>query len=399
MAQKTIKDLIIIALFTLITTFLIWLPHYLAIPNFLGLNYSQGFNVIYRNFDGLEYIAIAKTAYIPGLLVGVANSLSANYYASHFPGYPILIYTFAPFLGFLKSMLFVSLIFTIFSAWAFYFLVKDFKLTSNPLFLSIVFLILPARWLIVRSVGTSEPIFAFFVITSLYFFLKGIRQNQQVNSLLLPIQKFIWLSAIFGSFAQLTRPPGDLLTITYFIFIVWASQNILRLQNISLAIKYMFSFYPLFLMPLTLLGIFAWFGYSYNDFWAYFHSGDNIHLNLLPFAVFNKDQFWVGNIWLEDIIYTFMLGYLAVVLLIKKKLYPLAFFVLTYIIASSFVAHRDISRYTLPVAPFALIAFEKVLVSKEFKIILSILALAIYLYSQNFILANTAPIPNLVPYN
>ena len=94
-----------------------------------------------------------------------------------------------------------------------------------------------------------------------------------------------------------------------------------------------------------------------------------------------------------------MLELLAGLLLLKQKLYPLAFFVFTYLIASMFVAHRDISRYTLPIAPFALIAFEKVLVSREFKIVLGILAIAIYLYSQNYLLQNTAPVPDLSVYN
>jgi len=77
----------------------------------------------------------------------------------------------------------------------------------------------------------------------------------------------------------------------------------------------------------------------------------------------------------------------------------MAFFVLIYLAASTLVAHRDISRYLLPIFPFILIAFEKVLTTREFKIILPIILLAIYLYSQNFILANIAPIPNLEIFN
>ena len=138
---------------------------------------------------------------------------------------------------------------------------------------------------------------------------------------------------------------------------------------------------------------------TYGDFWAYFHSGDNIHLTFPPFQVFNKHQFWVGDIWLEDIIYIFILGFLGGITLLKQKLHLLAFFVLTYLAAASLVAHRDISRYLLPVAPFILIAFEKVLTSREFKIILPILLLAIYLYAQNFLLTNIAPIPNLPLFN
>ena len=153
-------------------------------------------------------------------------------------------------------------------------------------------------------------------------------------------------------------------------------------------------YYPLLLIPLGLVLIFTWYHFTYNDFFAYFHSGDNIHLTFPPFQVFNIAQPWVGDIWLEDIIYIYILGFLGGLTLLKQKLYPIGFFVLSFFIASILVAHRDISRYTLPAFPFLLIAYEKVLTSKEFKIVLLIVALGIYLYSQNYILQNTAPFPN-----
>ena len=152
---KTIKDLTILAILTLLVTLLIWLPHLLAVRNFWGLNFESGFNTIYRNFDGLEYVIIAKSFYNPNLIATLPQQLPANYFASHFPGYALLILMFAPVLGFLKSMLFVSITSTILATGAFYFLVKNLKLTSNPLFLSFIFLILPARWLIVHSIGSS----------------------------------------------------------------------------------------------------------------------------------------------------------------------------------------------------------------------------------------------------
>jgi len=207
---KTLKDLLILSTLTLVLTFLIWLPHILALPNFWGLNFNNGFNTIYRNFDGLEYITIAKTFYKPELIAKIPQSLSANYYAAHFPLYPILILAFSSTLGFLKSMLFISLAFTIFSAWAFYFMCRDFKLSIHPLFLSIIFLILPARWVIVHSVGSAEPVFIFFVITCFYFFLKFEKNSLFLN---------ILLSAIFGLGAQLTRPPGILLFIALALFV------------------------------------------------------------------------------------------------------------------------------------------------------------------------------------
>jgi len=389
---RVYKDLLIITLFVLISTLLVWLPHLLALQTFWGLSFKDGFNTIYRNFDGLEYIIIAKTFYDPLQIANIPQLLPHTYYASHFPGFPILIVLFAPLLGFLKSMLFVSIIFTIASAITFYFMVRDFKLTTNPLLLTIIFLLLPARWIIVRSVGSPEPMFIFFVITSLFFFLKAIRHPFLITHHSSLITSFIWLSAIFASFAQLTRPPGALLGLALGFYVLWQGYQ----KN---SMKYILAFYPFLLIPLTLLSVFYLYFLQYGDFFAYFHSGDNIHLTFPPFQIFNSTQFWVGTIWLEDIIYIYILGLLGGILLIKQKLYPLAFFVLTFLTASFFVAHRDISRYTLPIAPFVIIAFQHILVSKEFKIVLVILALALFLYSQNYIISNIAPVPDLSYYD
>lgn len=406
--MRTYKDLLIIIGANLLLAFLVWLPFYLRLPNFLGLNFSEGMASIYRNFDGLEYVVIAKSWYYPNIISNLPQSLPANYYAAHFPGYSLLMFPFAPLVGFLKSMVFVSLTFTILSSISFYFLLKDFKLTSHPLLLSIIFLILPARWLIVHSIGSAEPIFIFFTTLALYFFMKyelspqskdcGFEFFSNENEKIKKYQ-FIILAGVFGMFAQLTRPPGILLFIALSLYILW---KIIRNQQQGLLKKIYqakIAYFPLILIPAALLSVFYYYSIAYKDFWAYFHSGDNIHLTFPPYQVFNISQFWVGSMWLEDIIYIFILGFLGGLLLFKQKLYPLAFFVLTYLAASTLVAHRDISRYVLPIFPFILIAYEKFLTSNEFKIVLAIVALAIYLYTQNFLIQNTAPIPNPQLFN
>ena len=387
---KSVKDCIILALLTLIITFIIWIPHIMALPNFWGLNFQTGFSTIYRNFDGLEYVIIAKTFYDPLSIAALPQSLPANYFASHFPGYALLILSFSLILGYLKSMLFVSLLSTILASLAFYFLVKDFKLSNHPLFLSFIFLILPARWLIVHSVGSSEPTFILFVITAIYFFMKFERSRKFPS---------ILLAGIFGLLAQITRPPGILLFIALTLYVFYRFYLQGKLIGFQKELANHLKYFPLILIPLGLIGVFYLYSQTYGDFFAYFKSGDNIHLTFPPFQVFNKFQFWVGDIWLEDIVYIFLLGFLGGVILLKQKLFPLAFFVLTYLTASTLIAHRDISRYLLPISPFILIAFEKVLTSREFKIILPIILLAIYLYAQNFMLANVAPIPNLESFN
>lgn len=388
--KKTVSDVSLIIAITIILTFLVWLPHLLSLSNFWGLNFSNGFNTIYRNFDGLEYVIIAKTFYNPQAILALPQALPAHYFASHFPGYSLAIFFLSPLLGFLKSMLVASLIFTVLSIILFYQLIKEFKLSSQPLFLSLLFLIIPARWLIVHSVGSSEPMFIFFVLSAIYFLMKYELMNKYY---------LLIVSAVSVLIAQITRPPGALLIIALFLYISFKIFRDIKDTNSIKIIPSNFKYSIFALAPLGLLGLFYWYSLSYNDFWAYFHSGDNIHLTFPPFQVFNKYEPWVGDIWLEDIVLTFTLVSLGGILLIKKKLYPMAFFVLTYLTASIFVAHRDISRYILPVSPFILIAFEKVLTSKEFKIILPLVAIATYFYAQNFIIENTAPIPNPFMFN
>lgn len=377
--NKTIKDLSLLALSCIVLTFLIWLPHYLKL-NFFNLDFSNGFNTIYRNYDGLEYITIAKSFY-SGIPI---------YYASHFPFYSLLIAIGATIVGFLKSMVLVSLLFTVFSTWAFYKLIKDFKLSTSPLWLSILFLLLPARWVIVHSIGSPEPIFIFFTILCLYLFLKFEKLGKA---------KYLWLSALAGVAAQLTRPPGILLFIGLMIYIHWKIYQERKTLDLSIVLAKHIRYFPFLLMPLALLGIFYLYQQNYGDFFAYFHSGDNIHLTFPPFQVFNKHQYWVGDIWLEDIIYIFLAGFMGGLLLLKQKLYPLGFYVLTYLFASVLIIHRDVSRYTVPIMPFVLIAYDKVLNTKEFKIVMVILVLGIYLYAQNFLINNVAPIPNLALFN
>ncbi|OGE32066.1 hypothetical protein A2631_03030 [Candidatus Daviesbacteria bacterium RIFCSPHIGHO2_01_FULL_44_29] len=390
MGKSEFRACLILGLVTLFITALMWLPHYLALPNFYGLNFSEGFNTIYRNFDGIEYIIIAKSFYRPELIAHLPQSLSASYYAAHFPGFALVILAFSPLLGFLKSMLFSSLLFTYLSTVAFFFLIRRFKLSSQPLWLAVLFLVLPARWLIVHSVGSAEPMFIFFVLLSVYFF-KEFQETKKSS--------FIWFSALAGLVAQLTRPPGILLFIAigiYALYELFWEQKGAFLQRF---IKIVQTYLPFILIPLGLLGVFILYSFTYHDFWAYFHSGDNIHLTLPPFQIFNKHQFWVGEIWLEDVIYILILGFFGGLYLWKKNLRGMGTFVLTYITATALVTHRDISRYALPIFPFLIIAFEKVLISKEFKIVMAILAVAFYLYAQNFLIANVAPIAELTPFN
>jgi hypothetical protein len=154
---------------------------------------------------------------------------------------------------------------------------------------------------------------------------------------------------------------------------------------------------PLILIPLSLVGVFFVFQKTMGNFYAYFNSGDNIHLFFPPFQIFNYNQPWVGTFWLEEIIFLYLFGAMGLLRLIRDKEYALAWFVGIFFASLLFVSHRDLLRYALPIIPFIFAAFSKVLVSKEFKYAFILLIIPIYLFSLAFISQNVMPISDWAP--
>jgi len=378
------RPILLITLTSLFSTFLVWLPFFLRLKSFWRIPLpTEGMATIMKNFDGLYYLVIAKTLYHPQAITTLASfSLPAIYYAAHFPLYPLLIKVGGILINPLWSMLAVTVIASVLAALVFYQLLKEFKLSREPLWLTVIFLLFPARWLVVRSVGSPEPLFILFILSSFYFFKK--RQY--------------WPAGILGALAQLTKPPGILLFLAYGLYLLWEKRQQLSKNWPLQLIKVIREAWPLFLIPLTLGILFTYYHFIYGDFWAYFHSGDNIHLFWPPFQVFNSTLTWVGTFWLEEIIYLYLLGFLGVVFLFQQKKEDLAVFAGLFFSTILFVAHRDISRYSLPLVPFLLIAFDQFLTSREFKIAFGVILLPIFLYAINFIAGNTLAVADWTPF-
>lgn len=250
----------------------------------------------------------------------------------------------------------------------------EFKLSKNPLWFCLVFLVLPARWVALRSVGSPEPWFLLFIISSIYYFRK---------------EKY-WVAGLFGVLAQLTKSPAIILLGSYGIFALVESIKFRKIQ---------FKYLPLLIQAVAIFVLFWFFGNRTGDFWAYFNSGDNIHLFWPPFSVFTPiGQHWVGSFWLEDVIWTWLIFGVGIMKLFKKKMKVETYFAGLFFLSTLFVAHRDISRYIVPIAPFVLIGWDKLIQKKEFKIVLGILLIPILLFSWNFLLNNMAPISDWTPY-
>ncbi len=355
------------------------MPFVLKSASWFGLKINNpSFDYIYKHYDGPLYIIPAKTLYdlkkidLPDKGFILSLPLTAKYFAAHLPLYPIFIRTFAFILGYLKSMIFTSLLFEILLANFFYFFLKKFKLSKSPLLLTLIFLFLP-RFLVVRSIGSPESLFILLILGSLFFFEK---------------ENFL-LSGILGGLATMTKIPGILLLPAYVLVLL--EKTIKEKKKIPLQSLF------LLLIPFGLLSVFLFYQKQFNDFFAYFHTGGFIPMPY-PFSVFNSMGKWVGTAWLEEIVLYFFLYALSVISLSNIKERSLFYFPLVFFIATVFVQHRDISRYALPLWPFACIAFEKQFTSKKFLLAAAIILPGLYLFAWNFLLQNVMPISDWSPF-
>ena len=376
-----------IILLSLVPTFLIWLPFFLRLETFWTIPLPQnGMATIVANYDGPLYLVIAKTFYNKALITAnYAFSLPVEYYAAHLPLFPLLIAIFSPIFGYPYAMLGITLASSILALYFFQKLALQFvKKKEDALWLTFVFSILPARWLIVRSVGSAEPLFVAAIIASIYYFR----------------EKKYWYAGIWGAVAQLIKSPGILLFVAYAFAIIAPHINKLATTGSKKWSKILNlkKLYPLALIPISLLGVFIYYQFAFGDFWAYFNSGDNIHLFFPPFQIFNYSAPWVGTFWLEEIIFVYLIGLMGLIKLFKQKTGVLAWFAGIFFASILFVSHRDIIRYSLPVIPFLIIAFSKTIVKKEFKIVMIVLAIPIYLFSLAYISQNVMQISDWAPF-
>ncbi len=201
-------------------------------------------------------------------------------------------------------------------------------------------------------------------------------------------KKQYFLAGLLGGLSAMTKTPGVLLVVAYGLIFI---ERIIREK------KFNWDWIPLMLIPTGLLSVFTLYAYQYNNFFAYFNTGGVVPTPY-PFSVFNFQARWVETAWLEEIVLYFVIYLYAIFQLRESKYRSFFYFPLVFFIASIFVQHRDLSRYMLPLWPFACIAFEKTFTSKKFLLVAAILLPAIFLYAWNFLLFNILPVSDWRPF-
>lgn len=362
--KKDNRDWLIIAAIYLLASLILYSYYWFFSPTKM--------EIIYQNWDGPVYAAIAQSFYIPKTIdtIPYAQFLrDANYLTSAFPLYPIAIKIFSA-IGYFKSMIFVSQLAGLAAIITFYELVKKNKLTGHPLILSIIFIFLSPRWFISTHTGSSNPMFVLFILLTLYFFA----QNKYLKS------------GFFLMLAQLTRSQG-LIFFTGFTFVIaWQVLNSHK-YNYKMKLKIFFlRFWPFLLSPLALICVFFYFQLVLGDFWALFGGLKKWpFMASYPFQVFTVyPTRLIQTFWLENHYWIYFSNLLAVLFLIKNKKYWLAIPTLVYAIPLIFLVNMDLGHYNEPLIPFQLIAFEALLSSRLFLITTLASLPAQYLYTISF---------------
>jgi len=369
---------ILLILITALSSTVFWLIFYLNIPSILGFP-NTTLETIFSNYDGPNYMVISKCGYDKNCIASNFSLPSAlEYYPAHFPAFPLIIRVFNYFVSGPKSMLLATLCGSILLSLAAYKFFNQFVNSKKSLWLSIVLLFFPARLFILRQIGAPETWFIALTLLSVSFFKE---------------KKYLY-SAVSAALSLSFKSPGVLLGISYLFLAIY------EVFSKKQKFKFIFQKYFYFLLiPITLFLIFNFYRLQTGDFWAYFKSGDNFHLSLLPYSVFVSNKSWINTIWLEDVVYIYFIAIYGVYRLLKKHRHEItSAFPFVFLLATLFVAHRDISRYISPIYPFLFLSFQKFLTQKSIKIIFLILLPAIILYSVNFVIGNIAPIANWAPY-
>ncbi len=298
-----------------------------SLPSLLG-----DASVLVRHFDGPNYAVVAKTLYRPTETNPMPGYVTTpRYFAVHLPLYPLAVRAAAALAGYPAGLLLATAAFGAVSAaaWAAYLRVAA---PAVPTLAGVLlFLCVPPRHLLYRSIGATEAPMALLVVLAALAWRRG-RPG--------------WAFAA-ASLASVTRING-LLVIAVLAVALLAERRIrTALAGAALAV-------------LPLLATFAWQGRVLGDPGAFFatHGGKR---GLAPFGYvldLAREGRWVDA---ELLLAVFLfLGVAAARLWVLGDRFESGL-VLAHLALFSVLRETDLPRYSLTVAPFAVVlAFRDV---------------------------------------
>jgi hypothetical protein len=315
--------------------------------------------VVYRFWDGPNYLTVAKTLYAvsPGNPL-LAYVYTPTYYLTHLPLYPLCVRALAWLGGYEAALLLVSMLASIAAVLLFYRLARDVWKLSSPGFLALVFLFLPPRWLLYRSTGATESLSIALTLASVYYF-----ETSRVGR-----------ASVAGALATLTRISGLMLAPAYAVAL--ARERKVRL-------------WPwLALIPAGLFGYFLFCALRFGDFFAYLKPHGEKVAAMRPFG-FLPTLFEKGLYHQVEFHILLFLLYAVGTFRLRTR-FPVLFWYGVFELALLvLVSTEDWSRYFLAMAPFSLIVgYHDLIDTRAFRWLFPVFAGLAVLYAWGTIPLN-----------
>jgi hypothetical protein len=312
---------------------------------------------VYRFWDGPNFVTVARTAYV----ILPDNPLLAyvyhpSFFAAYLPFYPFCVRLLSVF-GYQQALLLVSVAASVGAVLLFYRLARDVWKLKSPEFLALVFLFLPPRWLLYRSVGATEALYMLCVLASMWFFEKGR----------------VGRASAAAGLAALTRISGLMITPAYGVLLLGQR----RWRSLAW----------LALIPAGLFGYFVFCALRFGNFFAYFETHGEKLARWMPFGflpvLFQKGLY-------HQVEFHILLAVVYAVGISRLRPYPVLFSYCVFEFALHVcLSTEDWSRYFLSMAPFALVVgYRELLDTRFFRWVLPVLAgLGVY-YARGVIPLN-----------
>src|SRR3989344_5931186 len=129
--EDRIIEMLVLAIISIGSTLLVWMPLFLNLGSFWNIKLpNDGMAAVVRNFDGPFYIVAAKSLYQPEIIKQFEFDEPVEYYAAHYPLYPLLIRLLGPLISYPYAMLGITVVFSVLSVWIFYWLLRELNLKS-----------------------------------------------------------------------------------------------------------------------------------------------------------------------------------------------------------------------------------------------------------------------------
>lgn len=298
---------------------------------------SGRLELLVRHFDAPNYLVVAKSLYVPtdvNPLPGYV--LGPKYFTTHTPLFPIVIRACSFGIGYAQGLALATVLLALASAAMFAAWAREAAPEVPSSIAVLAFLLLPARMFLYRSLGASEALMSLCVLAAAWAWRRG---------------RLDW--AFFAAaLATVTRTNG-VLVVAVLCLLLLAER---RFRSAVLGGA---------LAAIPLVALFSWHAFLYGDFFSLLHvhadSAGGPGRLTFPFAFVGEMA--AKNDWetAEMLLALHLFYVLCAARLWARRDRFEAGLIALHVVLLSLLRERDLARYYLTVAPFAVVlAFREV---------------------------------------